>query len=329
MAISLGTAAGLASLGGGIAGLVGGSPASNVQYPGAFSFPGGGAASSGALSGINNLAGFNLYDIPNATNVSYGLFNNPYAPQTQAGAGTAGAMGTAGAANEFGAGGALYGAGGTMLNNVFNNQPQLYNYLQNQNFQQANAQNAASGVAGTPYGAGVADQSNQLFNLNWQNFIQGQQLAALGGANNAFQGGAQLQAAAPGQYLSGASLPYSTFGMIGGNQLGALSNLGQFGTSASGIGQQQVQDYLGYLGAGSGAQNAATGQFNAQLNQANLANQETMGYGQAIGGGLGFLANAYGRSNPYGFGQNSAPIYTTGANYGVPSYSPYANYPEV
>ena len=48
----MGLVAGLGSLALGAYGMAQGSPASQVQYPGAFSFPGGGAASQGALSGI-------------------------------------------------------------------------------------------------------------------------------------------------------------------------------------------------------------------------------------------------------------------------------------
>jgi hypothetical protein len=51
----------------------------------------------------------------------------------------------------------------------------LYNQMQQQNQQQNAVINSQNGVAGTPYGAGIAQTQNQNFNNNWQTFLNQQQ----------------------------------------------------------------------------------------------------------------------------------------------------------
>lgn len=282
-----GGAASLGELGLGIAGAVSGSPASNVPMPSPLSGVGG-AVNSG-LSGIGNLGAYNLYgpNIGQYSTTAQSLFNNPYASLAQSGAGTAGNMATGAAGNMYGAGSNLYGAGNTVLNTGFDPQSSLYNYLQNQNTQQSNAENAMAGVANTPYGAGVTDMSNMQFNMNWQNQQLMRQLEALQGAGGAYSGAAGLQSQAPTEYLYGAGLPYGTFNTIGGNQLGTLERQGQFGAAGQGVANVPIQDNLNYA---LGAQGANTNLGQLGLNQAQLGFNQTQSIGQGIGSGLGGLA---------------------------------------
>jgi hypothetical protein len=241
----------------------------------------------GSIPGLYN---YNLYgqNIPQYSGIAQGLVNNPYAQQYQAGASQAVPYTTAAALNQFGAGGNLLGGGNAILNTAFDPQQQLYNYLYNQNQQQAEAVNTQAGVGTTPYGAGLVNQADQLFNLNWQNQQLARQQAGLGAAGQAYGQGAQLQQQAPLSYLQGQALPYSTFGNIGQQQLGALGGLGQFGQSASTLPQQVISDYS-QLGGQGGQYSFNAGQLG--LNQANAYYNQMAGAARGIGYGLSGLSN--------------------------------------
>lgn len=72
-----------------------------------------------------------------------------------------------------------------VLNTGFDPQKTLYNQQYQQNMDQTNAINAMYGVAGSPYGAGVAGKSAQDFNTNWQNQQLARQIQALSGYDSA------------------------------------------------------------------------------------------------------------------------------------------------
>lgn len=205
----------------------------------AFQYPNQGQAASGGLGGIGNL------------NINPG---NSYASglSTAGGAGlSAGGLGTLPYAQQI-------------LSQSFDPLSQVYNQQFANNQNETNAVNAMSGVASTPYGAFLNQQSNQDFDLNWQNNLlnrmtQGAQGAStlLGGAGNAISTGTQVGQSVPG---------------FSNTQL-----------------QQQIADYLAYLQGGTGASNAATGQYSAEANAAignqQLSNQAFGGLGQ-LGGYL-------------------------------------------
>lgn len=273
-------------------------PASNVNVPPPLPGVGSSANNFGATAG--SLGNYNLFDPNTFSNLSYGIVNNPNAPQYQAGATTAGNLGTGGGLNMFQAGSGLYGLGNTIAQNTtsFNGQP-LYDYMFNQNQQQANVENAMSGVGGTPYGAGVVNQADQQFNLNWQPWYQSYLNAGAQGAANTYNAAAGLQGQAPQQYLYGAGLPYGTFNNIAQGGLGALSGLQGYGQGAASIPTTQAQLYSGFA---TGGQNANVNTANTALNQANLGWQEAnapwMGVGQLAGMGLGGWAYG-GFKNPF------------------------------
>ena len=167
-------------------------------------------------------------------------------------------------------------AGGTLpyvnqaLQTAFDPQSALYARAFQQQQDQGNVTNAQNGVAGTPYGAALARQGNQNFDIDWQKAqIQNQQTGAgtaatlLGGAGSGLQTGTSVGQAVP-----------------------------SFNNSQM---SQIIQDYLAYLNGGTNASNAATGQYSAQAGAAidnqKLTNQADAGLGQLGGDLLGmFLA---------------------------------------
>jgi hypothetical protein len=78
-------------------------------------------------------------------------------------------------------------AGKTVLNTAFDPQKALYNQLAQNNSDQTNVAEAQRGVTMSPYGAGVANQSRQNFDINWQNNQLQRQTEGIN-ANNAAMG---------------------------------------------------------------------------------------------------------------------------------------------
>lgn len=271
-------------------------PAANIPPPNLTNYQpqNMGGADSSAFGGIGNLGNFNLYQglIPQAQGVTNNLVNNPGIPSWLQGAQDASSMGAMGANNAFGAGGGLMSLGSNIAGTAFDPQNALYGRTVQQLQDQTRAGEAARGIAMTPYGAGLENQALSNFNIDWNNNQLNRQIMGGQAAGSLIGQGAGLQAGAPGQLYSSSSLPYQTNLNIGQGQFGALSNLGGFGQQGSQIPQQQVADYLNYLGWGTGAQNAgnsaALGGFNAALNQNNQAfNQQGSifgGIGKALGG---------------------------------------------
>jgi hypothetical protein len=135
--------------------------------------------------------------------------------------------------------------------------PNLYAQQYQQQQDQTNATLSQQGMAGSPYGAGLAAQQNQNFNNTW----------------NQQQVGLESTAASTAE------------GLLGSAATNAQSGL----STATGITQQQIQDYLSYLGAGSSATQAATGQYgtesSAAIGNQQLANQTNLGIGNLLGTG--------------------------------------------
>ncbi len=155
------------------------------------------------------------------------------------------------------------------LSTGFDPQSALYNQQFQQQHDQMNAANAQNGVAMTPYGASLATQGDQNFNINWQNQQLGRQATAAGTA--------------------------STLGSTAANEATSGTSVGQsvpaFNTSQQ---QQAIQDFLAYLQGGTGASNAATGQYSAEasaaLGQQAVNNQALGGLGSLLGSGLKFAS---------------------------------------
>lgn len=283
-------------------------PAANIPLPQFNNYQPTGfqQAESGALGGIGNLGNFNQYAqyLPQAQGITSNLVNNPWAGGYQTGAGVAGGMGQAGATNAYNAGGSLYGQGSNLFglgnsiaNTAFDPQNDLYARTVQQLQDQTRASEGARGIATTPYGAGLENDAMRKFNTDWQGAQLGRQIAGgqaagtlYGQGAGLYGAGSGLQSGAATQYGAASAMPYTAANTIGTNQFGALSNLGQFGTAGAQIPQQQIQDWMSYLGWGTGAQNAAnTSQQNSfadQLSRDKQAYTEQQG----IFGGLGNLA---------------------------------------
>ena len=232
----------------------------------AYQFQGMGQADTGALSGTQNL--------PNYAAQNYPQF------QQQVGQVTSGAYG---APQIQGAGNTAINAGNSLvpyatqsLQTGFDPNNAQFNQQFGQQQQQQQVNNAANGVGGTPYAAGVSNAADQAFDLNWQNQqLQRQQTGAntatglLTGQNQGAQTGAGLLQSVPNESLS------------------ALGALNTAGGQATGVNQQIVQDLLAYLQGGTGASSAATGQYsaeaNASLGQQGINNQGLAGLGQLAG----------------------------------------------
>ena len=313
----MGMVAGGLSLAGGLAGMFGGgSKASDVQSPQGYQYMNQWGADNNAYSGTGNLSQYNVagQNLPQYQQLAQGMVNNPYAGQYQQGAGQAGQVGQQSGMNAYNAGGqltsgALSAMPGVeqMLSMGFDPQNAMYAKMQQQNQDQANAQNSMSGLGSTPYGAGVANQANQNFNLGWENTAlqraqmgaqgAGSLLGQIGQTTNTGQG---LQAGAAGQMLAGSGMAYNTAQGIGANQLNALNQSAQMGQMASQIPQQQIADYLQYLQQGTGQQNANTSLFNAQLSQQNQGFNQNQQLGRGMGQGLGMMGQSM------GFGQGGS-----------------------
>ena len=179
----------------------------------------------------------------------------------------------------------LQGGANSIMNTAFDPQNALYAQLLNQNQNQANVQNSMSGVGTTPYGAGVADQSNQNFNINWQNQQLGRQATGLQGAESAYGAAQPLGNAGQSALVQSAMLPYATTAAGAGANTQALQGGIGATTSAS---QPTIQDLLAYLNTG----NQANATYNAgQIGGTNATTaQQSAGFGQlgnVLGAGFG------------------------------------------
>lgn len=239
---------------------------------------------------------------PTAYGLTSGIVNNPYAGSQQSNINQIAGMGTGqvapqafqGSANLQAYGGAASPSyGSQILQAGFDPQNALYNKLFQQNQDQTNAVNAMYGLQSSPYGAGLADQSNQNFNLDWQNnLLQRMNTAAQGygtlgsAVNNAYGGAANLGGAGLQYGAQAANLPYQTYGGNLATGLGALGTYGSTVNQAFQPLQGITSDLAQYLNIGQGATGLAQNAVQAN-NQNALAGWGGLGslFGLGSGGG--------------------------------------------
>ena len=239
---------------------------------------------AGSLPG-QVLPGYQAY----ASNIQ----NNPFAPQQLQGAQAGAALGPQVAGVQLGGAQSLFGGAQNLMQQGFDPQQGLYNQLQNQTSQQANAANAAAGVSG-PYAAGTIDQSLQNFNIGWQNNQLGREQTALQGAGTGFGQAGALGNQAIQTLPAAAGLPYSTYLSQNQNDIGALSALTSGTNAAFGPNESLANLLQSYLGLGQ----SATGL--AQQGQAQSFGQNQI-LGQEGGQALQALTGAASSSNsPFG-----------------------------
>lgn len=322
---------GLAAAGGSylIGQAFGGGGSTGGYSGGSYLPPNLGQAAGNEMGLIPQLGNYNLYgqNMGQAENLAQQGVNSPYYGQALGGAQQAAQGGVQQGYNAYGAANQLYGQMGQipglenqLVGSAFDPQNQLYQYLQAQNMNQTNADLAARGLNMSGAGAGIANQSNQLFNQNWQNNLLQRQLMGVQGVGALNQSSGQLGAIGSTLGTQGTNLinqasamPYQTQLNALQNQMGLLNSAGQFGQQASLPIQQQITDYNTYQGLGSPG---------AQLGQQNQINQAYQGIGQALapaigyGGQLGGAAlfnwasglNAPGNSDYFGSGSGYSPM---------------------
>ncbi len=276
-------------------------------------------ADAGAYSAIGSLPNYNVgaQTLPFAQNTFQNLYNNPYAPQYQGGANAIAPWATAAGGQQYGAGGNLIQAGQSYLpyaqqalQTGFDPQKALYDQMFQQNTDQSRAALAARGLNTSPYGAGVENQSNLNFNNQWLNQLLGRQATAAGtagaltgAAGQAGTTGIGMQTGGLNTMLQGASLPYSTANAIGGGQNQAISAYNAAGTTAMAPIQQQITDYLQYLGIG----NQSAGVANSQWANALTAQNQQFTQGQTLGKNLGSSISGLGPYFRTGSGSGTDP----------------------
>ncbi len=289
-------------------------------------------ADSGAYNTIGQLGQYNNYGTvqPQANASFNSLYNNPYAPAYQAGSNAIAPMAWGVGGQQVGASQDLINSGQSMLpyassilNTGFDPQNDLYARTLQQVTDQSRAGQAARGIATSPYGAGVENKALSDFNIDWQNTQLNRQNTAAQGAGyltnsagNAINLGQNVGTQGINTLNAAAALPYSTANTIGNNQFGAINQFGGTGQQASTIPQQQIQDYLNYLGYGNTATNTANSVYgNSITGQNNQFNQQ-----QTLGKNLGASINGIGSSWDKGgfnwMGGGSSPSIGTAGNYG-------------
>lgn len=231
--------------------------------------------------------------LPQLTSTVSNVMNNPYAAGAQSTAGQVASLGAGQAGAQLGASAGLGGLATSMspylaqlLQTGFDPQSALYNQQQQQNTDQTNAINAMNGVSGTPYGAGLATQSNQNFNTNWQNAQLGRQLSALGGADSAlgaigsgYSTASDLGSTGLTTLQQSGSQPYNTSMGISSDQMAAIQQLigGTSGALAPSLAtSSSLSNYLG-LGQGATSINDATTQQNNQQQQSYWSGLSSIG----------------------------------------------------
>lgn len=263
-----------------------------------------GGSFSNASNQISSLGGayggLGPSTLPYAQATAASLYNNPYAGGYQSGANTASGLGQNAALSGYGTGQYLTGAGtslipwaSSIMQTGFDPQNALYNQLYQQNQAQGAVNNAQAGVANSPYGAGVLDQSGQNFNINWQNNLLGRETQAANAAGNLVSTGAgvagqgvNMQYGAPTELVQSAAIPYAAFSGIGQGQNQALNSLLSIGQSGANLSNLPISDLLSFIGQQTGANQVANQAAQVGLNQSQL------GWNQLaqLGSGLGNLA---------------------------------------
>lgn len=220
-----------------------------------------------------------------------GAQNNPFYGSAQNTAGQVAGLGQTLGQSELSAGRQLQSLVPGVLATGFDPQSANYNRYATANMDQLNAINAANGVAGSPYGAGLAAQGASNFNLDWQQGEQARQLAAVQSAQGLYQSAASQGGTGLDTIQASGMLPNQTYEANQNNIASMLQALVSGDTSAFGLTQQGVQDQGTYLGIGQNATQIADSA--AKINNDALAAEMT-GFGKLFGDVLGFAGNFVG-----------------------------------
>lgn len=318
MGISLGGIGALVSGGSALASLFGGGSSQPAAPPPAYMPQNLAGADQGAYSGISGLGQYNTAGQSTGQygQITQNLVNNPYAQGYQQSANAIAPYATGAGANLLTAGQSMLPYAQQTLQTGFDPQNALYAQQFQQNTDQMRAAQAARGIATTPYGAGVENQGNINFNNQWQNQQLQRQATAAGTANALTSGAGTATTTGLNTLQQGAQLPYATANTIGGNQQTALNAYGQYGSTATSTAQQQIADFLQYLGLGNQASSVQNSQYASQLTGQNQQFNQQQTLGKNLGSSLSGLGTYFGGS---GSGAPNSSINVGGQSY--PAYS--------
>ncbi len=249
-------------------------------------------------AGASTMAGY----LPQVGGAVSSITANPYAAALGTGANQAAGIATNQVIpQDTGASAALYGTGqmansyaDQLLKSAYGNpsgNPQInavYNQAYSQMMDQTNAVNAMNGVAGSPFGAGVADQNINQFNTNWTANALSSASALNGIANQDFTGANTMGASAVSGAYAAPQLQYAAYNQPFSTDISALGSLGTTDTSLM-SGLTTGMNLAGaYLGQGTSASSA----YESALMSAYQQQLGAYSAGQTNWGGIGSLAGA-------------------------------------
>ena len=208
--------------------------------------------------------------------------------------------------------------GGLLMNDAyglyqmgFDPQQALYDKLRQQNTDQSAVMASMYGVGSSPYGAGLADQSNTNFNIDWQNQQLQRALQASQGIGQDVTGAQQMYGAGAQDYLMGGKVPYDAYNTALGGVNSAINTYMGGAQQGNQLQSDPINAWLQYLGMGQGAVGMNQNAFGMNQNTAGMYGSMLypamyQGFGSMFGGGGG---------NPYASPQsnyNLQPIDTSG-----------------
>jgi hypothetical protein len=216
---------------------------SGGSAPQAYVPPDQSGAASGLISSAQTLQGLGStvqgQAIPGYQSIYNAITTNPYYAGAQAAANQTGATGTAFGNQEISAANGLNSLASSLgqyapgiAATAFDPQGAGYAQAQQQNTDQSNALAAMSDLAGSPYGVGLAQESNQDFNIKWQNAQQQRQLAGVQGLEGLASAQGGLATAA---------------GNLGTSGLNTLTTAGNAGNAAYNQQQTYIDNALNSL----------------------------------------------------------------------------------
>jgi hypothetical protein len=226
---------------------------------------------------------------------------------------------------------ALQGGGQQVFNTAMDPQNALYNKYLQQTMDQSRANVSSSGLATSPYAAGLENQAASNFNLDWRNRMLQNQLAGLQGLSGADTTAGRMGEGAGQQYTAAQAMSSlapqllqqssmaplnSAFGLFGLQNQADTNYLNTVGASYNPNATLMAQ-MLQYMGLGGAMQGQSFNQNMAGLSGLTqlgglLSNQYGMGSGQG-NQGYGILGNLFsGISNIFGGGGGAAPGWVSG-----------------
>ena len=188
------------------------------------------------------------------------MTNNPYQAGAQTASGNAGTAYTNTGNTAVANSGALSGASTALLNTAMNPQSGLYNLEHQNNPDATNASLAARGLTTSGAGAALAGQSDNTFNLDWMNNLQGLQSQAIGTAGTGMTTAGNLGTSGANSINLGGAVPAATYN-AGVNQLG--SGLSTYNSGVNSTNSTALANIMSYLGLGANQSNQQ-GQFDNQ-----------------------------------------------------------------